>query len=241
MAGLLYFIPGAQPGVAKLPELRKLGLGYAFDEPAGAAQVTRGPSGQPGVIVADKATVPEQQRGYFPDRQRWLAIPGNEHGVQVGLTLAAPPAPAELARPQMLPGHLVKLADGHAWHAPVARQIDAEAEQIIGHCVLPMSLGFDAAGQWTATSVQAMYQPLWTIAVTWWNAVIAAEETEEGATVSFAGLLDSAVTALQANYRVSRAECVLLELLTVQHARGILNALIDYPTILVWLKKKQEA
>jgi hypothetical protein len=238
MAGLLYFLPNQQPSAGKLDKLRELGLGYAFEEHAGVAQVLSGPSMQPGMVVADKA-LSENLRGYFPSTQLWLKIPQHPHGAWVGFSSGQRPTPADLARKQQLSGHRVRLADEQDWLVPVARKVvDPAAEALDWFCALPTQVAVDDAGQWTIDQPLARYAPLWRIAVGWWDASVAAEITEVGATFDFRNMLDDTVSALQANYRLDRIECVLLELLTIQHARDVLNALIDWPTVVEWLKKK---
>lgn len=239
MPGFVYFLPNKTRLDAKLDKLRELGLGYAFEERAVGAEVQHSPSGERGVVVGDPAHVTENHLGYFADRQTWQKIPGKE--IWVGFATASPPTPADLARQQQLLGHWVKLADDQRWLVPIARRVVPEDYHLPWYCALPQSVGLDEHGEWVANQPLARYAPLWRQALAWWDAMSAAELVDNKAQLDFAGLLDAAVLTLQANYRVSKIECALLALLTIEHAREVLNALIDWPTITAWLKKKADS
>lgn len=237
MAGLVYFVPNQAPAVAKREQFAKIGLGYAFEADAGAAQVTSGPNGQPGIVLADKS-LPENLRGYYPQQQKWMAIPQHPAGAWVGLFEADRPKPVDLARKQQLAGYSVTLADDQTWLVPVARKLRPDGDRLPWYCALPTRLGFDSAGEWDEGRPTQRYEALWDLACRWWDAVVSAEVREETAIFQFVNLADGAVAALQANYRVHKVECVLLDMLTLEHAREVLNALVDWPVVIEWLKKK---
>jgi hypothetical protein len=245
MAGLLYYFPGkTRPEV--LPDKLRgaLGLAHAFPEGATPRECTRGPDGGQGIVVADGRHVSEQQLGHYPELQRWAALPAHPARAWLGVVLADPPRPADLARAQQLPGHLVELADGQRWLCPVARksilpQAIGPDDQLHYANAVPHVSGLDASGAWTATGVVPRYAQLWPLAEAWFDVWLAAEVDEQAtATFDFAGLHDAAVACLAANYRVSKAEIAVLGLLTEAHAVEVLHALIDWPTIEAFLKKK---
>ena len=249
VAGLLYYIPTATRAI-KVAELAELGLGYAFDSRLVPREVQRGPDGDRGVVVADCDRLKEHLLGFWPEKQRWLKIPGCPGNAWVGRHLDQPIEPADLVRDQVLPGHWVTLADGRDWLCPVARgAIDSDGE--LGWCQnLPAAVGFDAEGNWTRQGVVAKYAPLWDVAMRWWDAFAAASPDEDDqpdgeaektrVTFEFADVNDAALLALATNYRVGKAEVVLLALFDDRATVEILKALIDWPTISAWLKKRPD-
>ena len=144
--------------------------------------------------------------------------------------------------------NLAWLADGREWLCPIARgAIDSDGE--LGWCQnLPAAVGLDAEGEWTRQGVVAKYAPLWAVAMRWWDAFAAAspdEDDEPDAEAEktqirfeFADVNDAALLALATNYRVGKAEVALLGLFDDRATVEILKALIDWPTIQGWIKKK---
>ena len=253
MSGLLYYLPN-QTRAIKLPEVRALGLGYAFDSRMVACGVAKGPDDQQGAVIGDDRHLELAHIGYYPDRQRWLKIPKQD--AWVGLTLHARPRPEELLRSRALRGHRVKLRDGQEWEIPVARALIEDAGELLHRCELPAGTSLDADGNWTRGALDEAEAQLWEIAQNWWAAYTAAirpatidpaeddEETETPApvqsavTFDFAGLNDAALTALAYNYRLGKAEVALLGLFDDQCAAEILKAVTDWPTFLEFIKKK---
>jgi hypothetical protein len=252
MPGLLYHL---DDGVTAA-DLRDGGLDYLA--PArGSTRVqlatglvrgktTDGPGGKPGTIVGDAVTVPGHRCRYVPDEQRWIAA--EVPGVYVGCWHEEPISPVELARPRQLAGHYVELLDGQSWLAPIARGWTEEDGELRYYVALPQRLTRHADGQWGPGAVVPPYARLWEIAELWearWQeAVDTAEhaETHEPSKVrvelSLSDCADLAVTALAANYRVTVAEVDLLGLLDDTAPAAVLDALIDMPTRMAWLKKK---
>ena len=115
MAGLLYYIPGRKH--AELADAAELGLQYAFENgltPLGVQN--NGPDGGAGVVIYDSTRVPKP--GYYADKQKWLAIPGNPAGAWLGCyDEPLSPKPEDVAREEQLGGHRVRLADGQEWLA----------------------------------------------------------------------------------------------------------------------------
>ncbi len=250
MAGFLYFLPGQNRGI-KIADLQAAGLGYAFERRMSPREVLGGgPDGNPGVVVADPESVPDI--GYYADRQTWRKIPGSRNWL--GYLTHNRPTPADLQRDQVLDGHWITLADGNEWLVPIARGSVEETFETPGGAKdtrlawcrnLPEATSIDDdEGHWIRDGVLARYRPLWDTATRWWDARSGAKipDAEEGkptrVTFDFDGTNDGALLALQANYRVSKIEAAALGLFDDQCVVEILDALIDWPTIEAWLKKK---
>jgi hypothetical protein len=233
MPGFLYYLPAKRD--IKLAELVALGLGYAFEKPS----FTRceihanGPDKGAGVIVADDTRLVGHRVGYYADEQEWVKVP--KTNAYVGWFKADPPTPTDLERSQTLNGHLVELGDGNEWLVPVARGAAEEG----WYTALPQRTGLDDNGEWASGKVIARYEALWDAACRFWDAFRSANDVEgEAVQLDFAGQNDAALVALQANYRVGRAEVVALGLFDGQCVVRILQALIDWPTWLELHKKK---
>jgi len=238
MAGLLYFLPGADRGI-KIEQVRKLGLGYAFEDRCTARGVSGGPGGAAGVVIADDGRVPPERIGYYPGRQRWRPIPKSE--VQVGMYTDQPPGPEGLARSEQLPGHLVKLGDGGKWRIPVALAPMTEDGQVEPTIALPTLTDIDTAGEWILGGIAPNYEHLWLAACKWWNAKRGAEVDDGAAKFDGAALLDTALAALASNYRVGKIEVALLGLFDMAVAVRVCDALIDWPAVVEFLGKKEVA
>lgn len=238
MAGLLYYIPKQTPAIT--PKMvDELGLAYAMAGVmySAAGVVQGGPDDDCGVILVDPKTVPKF--GYYPNEQTWRKIPGSD--VWVGMITDSLPSPADLVRNQVLPGHLVKLADGQEWLMPVARGQREEDDELRWSMSLPTApTTVDENGKWVRGDVADAYRPLWETAMRFWDAWFIAEKTKgsDKAIMLFDNLNDAALLALATNYRVGMAEVSLLGLFDSDCVVEILKVLIDWPTLLAWDKKK---
>ncbi|MGA2032853.1 MAG: hypothetical protein ABSG68_11385 [Thermoguttaceae bacterium] len=193
---LLYFIPAASSSIS-LAELRRAGLGYAFESAELVKRaVTRGPGGAPGQIVAAGCA---GEVGYFPERQTWRKIPwgvdrgacaNSPHAARptphdppaspwVGYFTAAAPTPDWLARAKQLSGHEVTLLDGNRWLAPIARGWTEEDGELRWFHTLPRRCDLDEEGRWTQDRVLDRYRPLWDLALRWDEARMAALRSPE--------------------------------------------------------------
>jgi len=254
MSGFLYFLPEcADP--PELGDLRKLGLGYAFEKtPAATIKGNgSGPGGLSGMVIGASNDLE-----YVPARQTWRRVPSVECRVSsateadgnaienrkspianppwVGMWNDNPPAPEELIRRDVLVGHSVRLGDGREWIAPVARGWADGGGWFNG---LPHRFDLDDAGQWTRRSIVAAYAELWEIATWFWDAFVGSN-AEAGTTVMLnnAKVNDGAIAALAANYRIGRLEAAMAGLLEDRSAVEVLKALIDWPKVMEWSKKK---
>ena len=249
MSGLLYYIPNATRAI-KVEGLAELGLAHAFEGRLTPREVSRGPDGDRGVVVADPDRLSEHLLGYWPERQTWRKLPGST--VWLGSTNAERVEPRDLVRENAVAGHWVTLADGQDWLVPVARGLADEEDSLSWYSALPSAVTLDDEGNWTRGGVVAKYQQLWQIACDWWDAVQAApvEEVEDNANqgtarvrvrFSFDNVCDAALVALGTNYRLARAEVAFLGLFDDACAREVLMAVVDWPVAKEFLKKKLAA
>lgn len=238
-------------------DLCAVGLGYAFD-PSGRgvdaptlADITGGPDGQSGVIAACDSRV--KRIRYEPDRQTWVAAPplsaaptapasnDTHHSTWLGWYTADPPTPADLARPKMLAGNPVQLADGNDWIVPLARAwIEGQdGEQSGWLTVLPQHAGMDERGEWSPDGVVKRYRRLWELACKYWDAALAADrEDDKTLAFEFSELNESAVLALRTNYYIGRSEVSALGLFETYTAQSVMEALIDMAMVREWLGRE---
>lgn len=179
MAGLLYFLTGEKRGI-KLEQICAMGLAHAFEEGrCTPAEVTHGPNGRAGVLLADDHRVPSHRIRYQPDAQSWRQIPKTQ--VWLGYYREDRPRPQELARATQLPGHLVTLADRQRWLVPVARglsELEDDPAMLGWYSALPQSVGLDEDGNWAQDGHLPRYAGLWPVAQAWWDALSQAVEDE---------------------------------------------------------------
>lgn len=242
MAGFLYYLPGQE--TLTLDAARSSGWAYALEGPEIFARgVARGPEGgERGIVFADPKRVEQGRIGYYPDRQTWRAYPGRP-GVFAGFDREQPPEPADLARETQLDGHLVKLADGREWLAPCARGQTDDDHAPQWYCALPGEITVNDDGRWIRGDVLPQYAELWRRAQVFWDefaaAVLGGEKpTEE---MSDEQLSDLALYCLSLNYVIGKAELRHLKLFDVEARSRVLGALVDWPTLRDWLKKKRQA
>ena len=239
MPCFFYFLPGptAKPTPATLAAA---GLAYAFDGPPVARGVTAGPDGTAGVVLAQADQVDPMAVGYWPQKQTWQKHPDAAAAWIGRETEATLPGPADLARPQQLQGHLVTMADGARWLAPVARGLAEDETNLAYYVALPRASTLDADAQWVDGDVLPRWGPLWAAALDWWDAKGGATLTDadDGQTVravlDFHGAHAAAALALGANYRIGPAEASALGIFTRVAVRDVLDALVDWPTLVQW-------
>lgn len=243
MACLLYYIPDKAKSIPPT-EVCDAGLGYAFQGRLSAVEIRGGPDKKNGVLfTAAGDSLGEHILGYYPERQTWQNVPKST--AWVGCYDDDRPGPGDLLQPNPLGGHPVLLGDGNEWTVPVARAIVEEENELRYHCALPSGVTLNGNGQWCRGGPVKKYTKLWSTALKFWDAWTAAVAGTEagagGADFDFDGLNDAALLALQANYRVGKAEVVLLGLFDGEPATAILQALIDWPSVQDWSQKKNGA
>lgn len=240
MASFLYYLPGKDHSVDG-SDIEQAGIGHALRYNQSVPSLTSvgvkgGPDGGSGVIVARSEFA--DRVGFYPDAQTWKKAPGGRYWI--GWSKESSPGPDALARPNLLRGHRVKLADGNDWMIPVARAWSEQSQGGAPYIALPRVRELNAEGQWANGAVLPDYRDLWDMACRWWDTwmEICAEIEQDSVTLSFNDETDFAVAALCANYHVDRLEASVLGLLTDASVIEILGALIDWPTIVAWQAKK---
>ena len=237
---MLYFVPGAKRSIT-YAEVCALSIGHAFEGRFAASEVFDGPTGTAGVVLSHDAL--RWLPAFYRERQTWRSVPGST--AWVGRYDDLPLEPAHLLRRDALRGHLVTLADGQEWQIPVARGASEREGELVCYVNLPQYTEVDDAGEWREGAIVPRYAELWQHACDWWDTLRGARVEGEGdetqAGLSFAGLHDAALAALAANYRLGKPEASLLRLFTKPHAVEVLKALVDWPTVAEFLKKKAEA
>lgn len=238
--GLLYYIPGGVTP-ADPPHLAKWGLGGAFAHPPTPCAVVAGPDGQAGLVLAEDRLV--GRVGYYPDNQTWHDFGALWVGVE---TDRPAPTPESLQRARIIRGHRVRLTDQQQWEIPVARAMLETPTGLSPAIALPLQCRIDQDGRWVRDAVVADYADLWRIACDWWDSFVpssrdesAATSTEKTAVVfSFDAILSSASTVLSVNYHLPPQAISALGLFDEVSAREILMAVIDWPTVVAFSKKK---
>lgn len=255
MSHFLYFLAD-RTSKPSAEELAALGLAYAFDAAVECREAHRGPDGHAGVVLSAS----DRGLGFFPDRQTWRRMDRGTEGqrdgenppvspslspsIYLGYSPAALPTPDELARPEPISGHWLKLDDGHHWLAPCARRWEEFEDRLLWDYNFPRRLSYQA-GRWAPGEVKPRYARLWELAVAYETAAQAAldEAPEEASGVSFRfdEIDELAIGALQINYRVGPHELDVLGIYDVAARQQIIRALLDTPTWEQWLKKKLAA
>lgn len=264
---LVYYIPQTErPSVADL-EAWGIGHAFEAPGRMTSCPVTRGPDGGAGLVLTDPRAQrvgyypdeqtwrrvplgspepsavnrePEQTSGSRPKAQ------GSRTGCAwVGYWNAGRPTPDELAREPRLYGEERVLADGQRWCVPVVIGAPEDVAASIGVLRLPRKLELNDAGEFVAGEVEPQYRPLLEAAGWWydesWAAaqrMAAGEPPDEIEGPEVQRMLAAAVTVLAGNYRVGKAEVVLLGLLDTQVAQDVLGTAIDIRTYVEKLRKK---
>lgn len=237
MAGFLYFAPVATPPTLEI--VRGWGLAYAFARsPAIRECQNATPSGSKGYLFADAKRLGDHQLRCDLEQQKWRRIPGRCCGKQeiyIGYWRDAKPTPDDLARPEMLSGYRLKLADGNEWQIPVVRAFDEDTASAIP--LLPTHYDLDEDGELTRGAVQESHRWLWELTEPAWNAMVS--ETE----VSDQDMLSVAAKLMGANYAVDAVELVgMLGALSPQMSpSGIVSLALDYFTFKRWMDAKKKS
>ena len=235
MAHLLYF--WEDRSTATRDDVTAAGLGYALGDGLSFGECrSTGPGGRGGICLCRTA----ERFGYYPERQKWRAIPNDKGlGLWVGYWLEAPPKPEELERPKLLPGFLVTLLDGGVYQIPAAYEWRETDERMLWSEALPAAAELDAKGEWIRGAVRPEYRRLWEIATGVWDVYYGGgNPTDRTITAQDARTL--AAEVLAANYRLTKWEVSLLGLFDdpVAITIDVLKATIGQPTVEAWQKKR---
>ena len=213
-APLMYFLPGNQTPPAAVPP-------YVLDgtAPLARKEPADGIGGAMGALATPCAGL--LSLDFAPGTQDWHKLPGGAdpaHPAYLVLTRGDKPTPAELQRQTLIAGHGVTLGDGQVWQIPVARLVT-------GGTALPRRRAYDVAGR-KVWQVEVAYRQLCEDAEKVWS-------FHNGGGVIFADddLDRICSAALSVNYRLGEFEAITLGLFTAEAQRGILQALVDLPTV----------
>ena len=234
MPGFFYFLPGAA---------QRIDLAQALSTPLRATLLdlrtnpacrasTKGPEDCGSGCVISTTLSEEVELGYFPEKQIWQKIPGEE--VWVGYYVETPPKEKDLQRGHMLGGHMVTLGDEEQdWLVPCARRFHFEgANTPVCYNALPCRDVLQSDGSWSPTEPRKRYQLLWDIAEKYWTVYAL------GGSVTYDDVRNWAVIALQTNYRVGPVEVSMLGLLDSVTCPAIMQAVCDIPGFEEYMAKK---
>lgn len=225
----LYFVPRPETGVPACLE-------YAFESPKkvhkGECMSGPGEAGA-GYLFAD-VSVDRSRVMLDRVKQEWRQIPGTPY--YCGRWLDESPTPEKLAREKLLDGHPVELDDGSRWQCAIARGFDIETEYPFVPLPRAMSLGAD--GKWRSTVIAKRYRRFLELALGYDKAH--SECIARGdRTFAFDDADELAIAGLTANYRLSSIELSFFEdAYSVSARTHLIAAILDYPTIQAWTKKK---
>jgi len=203
-----------------------------------------GPDQQRGMLFAAADRIDASRVKYRPGEQEWQLIeaarpgePGILPTYWLGTINGEEPTPEDLARKKTLPGHLVELGNGRTWLCPVARGQAAEDGRLVWYHTLPRQIVLTAQSdrQWEQGPVVPHYARLWALASQYWQARLGSATADaiagEEVSFDFQEAAAAAVECLAANYRLTAVEVSRLALLDTEAPRKILDALIDWPTL----------
>jgi hypothetical protein len=200
--------------------------------------VLAGPDKSRGTLFAARDRIEPAKVKYRAGEQDWhLVDAAGRPAYWVGTIEGEEPGPGDLVRTKTLPGHGMELSDGRTWLCPVARGQAAEDGRLVWYHALPRTivLAPESDRQWEQGPVVPRYQRLWQLAAAYWQAVVAVADEQvaphDRIEFDFQGAAAAAVDCLAANYRVTAVEVSLLGLLDTAAPRRVLDALIDWPTL----------
>ena len=127
--------------------------------------------------------------------------------------------PAIYLRDKVFPGHPVVMGGGKAWRVPVCRLH-------LNRPGLPQRMRFDESGG-TVWDVDPAFEELDRFADRFFDLFACQNEESD---LKTSDLDEAAIRAITLNYRVSKAEIVLLGLMTTEGRTLACQAMIDWPT-----------
>lgn len=191
----------------------KFGLGYALPK-YGVRPNSIGFDNAP-VIIAAHQSVPSHLVKLDKPNQTWRKA----GDIWIGYWNEHQPTAASLKREKQLKGRDIE-AGGDIWHVPTAVSFDETDGQLFSRYHLSRYVNFDDNGELVYGDVEAEFAPLFDIAMEW------IETSEKGGWL-LQDLWKSAAVVLGYNYRVGYRELCMLQVLTDQTARDIMDICVD--------------
>lgn len=222
---LLYYFPDlAHPPSAA--DLDAMALAHAFTGGGVTpVQVQRGPDGGHGLVVCRAPGDAASYVGFHPDHQTWTEASRNGRPWWLGQDDRSPLVPADLAKPDPVPGNPVRLMDGNTWSVPIMR-------------FLPRSLSRGPDGGWQRR-ILAAHEWLEPLVREYVNAMVAAYDGRPDGPLEVDipdAWIDGAIRCLAINYRLSAAEVEGTNMMSDANVLDILYATADLDA----LAKKNE-
>lgn len=233
MSAFLYFFPDAPKPVVKAADIpAECNLSGILDgaKLAYALGRTNGPEGSSGYLVAVRPADESRAAkcGYYPDEQRWAKVRGADGKVThwIGYEKANPPGPADLARPRMVEGYPVTLADGRQWVIPSVH---------VPYTTLPKICRADEDGN-LVKSVPDEYEEICSLGAKFFDCIRDVSGFDFNEFVEFCWRL------LAINYRIGRREMLELGLLADSAAciHDIIGAAVGMNVVMAELEAQKK-
>lgn len=232
----LYFVP--KRGRLDFEQVKKIGLGYAFEKNPVPCGVDSGPDSQRGTVLA----VSDDGIGYYPDKQTWRKIPGLECDAWVGVENDRLPHAEDLARDELVNGDWITDDRDDRWLAPKARRWGEFDGDILWDYSLPRRLQLDENGDFVPGDLKPRYQKLWGLALDYLEAATLAmsihPDEDKTLVFTFERINDLVFGALQLNYRIGPIEIDLLGIYDDEFRKAVIDALLDNRRCQELIKKK---
>lgn len=215
MSRFLYYFPGAKSQSDVEGVIEGAGLDGVIEPGNRLYGSSTGPDGLGGMIMVNGG---DPSPRYLEDLQRWHECA--DGAFWVGYTTESPPGPADLARPELVDGHLVRLEDGQDWLVPVVRAF-------MGGTHLPERVSLSASGE-----VETRLLPSYVDLSRRLEAVFDMVQESDGR-ITFETTqepFDLASDGLGVNYFAGRWELSALGIFTTVNLIDVLEALLDVPT-----------
>lgn len=240
-SSFIYYFPTTAMEDAKRA-FSKYGVEYAcppkIARQFSSAVTLSGPDGKSGVMYQQNPTA--QSLKYVPEKQTWKRIPNTE--AFVGVWNDNPPKPEDLIRFDATPGSFITLGDGNEWLIPVARfECDNENAGNLAPMIDVDEFGNVIPGGFNPTQAKLnqMAERLALSFIAGFDALV--KDNSPHPVFRFDIDDRDPFDILAANYRVSPAEIVLLQLFKWRDNafKDVVKVFIDSDTFIqIQLKKK---
>ena len=199
-----------------------------------------GPGSKSGsLITTNTAGQPPVRFGYHAEFQEWIKVLA-EPELWVGVDKEHRPTPEDLARPNMLDGYPVTLADGNAYQVPIIRSVE------LSRGSLPREMYYGPTGEFQM-EIHRDYKALWERSAEIWDFMVPddSQEPDDSKSMLFSTILDHCLAVLGVNYRYGRHEQAALRLIHTGKDtwEKVFEACIDGPflaTVVAAAKKNED-